>query len=130
MRGNTHIWFGVSSALLLFHPPLWSYALVGLGSLLPDVDHKNSPVGILPCIKHRTVTHSLLACGLALLINPWLGLGYVSHVLLDMLNPTGCPLLWPYTKKFSVGSIKTGSKVETIFRNGLKMIMLTIILFP
>ncbi len=56
--------------------------------------------------EHRTFTHSLLAMGLFsgcfALVFPRLGLavliGYVSHLLLDLLNKKDVPLLYPYKK--------------------------------
>lgn len=37
-------------------------------------------------------------------------IGYFSHLLLDMFNPTGVPMLYPYNRhKYSVAKIRTGS---------------------
>lgn len=97
-----------------------------LGSLLPDLDHPGSILGrlfriiSLPLSKlcgHRGFTHSLLAfCGLAILwetqITPrWdisadifhaLLLGYLSHLIADILTPSGVPLLWPLKARFAL----------------------------
>ncbi|MBI6215737.1 metal-dependent hydrolase [Proteus sp. DFP240708] len=97
-----------------------------LGSLLPDLDHPGSILGrlfriiSLPLSKlcgHRGFTHSLLAfCGLAILwetqVSPrWdisadifhaLLLGYLSHLIADMLTPAGVPFLWPLKIRFAL----------------------------
>ena len=97
-----------------------------LGSLLPDLDHPGSILGrlfriiSLPLSKlcgHRGFTHSLLAfCGLAILweiqVSPrWdisadifhaLLLGYLSHLIADMLTPAGVPFLWPLKMRFAL----------------------------
>lgn len=130
MRGKTHVWFGVGAALTILHPPLWGYALVGLGALLPDIDNSHGPLSILTCVKHRTVTHSILAVLVASLINPFLGFGYLSHVILDMFNPTGCPLFWPLPHKYSVGGIVTGSKLERVVCSVFIALTIATILSP
>ena len=109
------------------------YASALVGSLLPDIDHPKSlisqKVALLhyPFRKlgHRKATHSLLAViismGLMYLlfgtnyIGWGLGIGYSSHLLLDMLNPRGVPLLYPFIKyKYKLGNIHTGEKGEEI----------------
>lgn len=88
-----------------------------LGSLLPDIDHPKSFIGnkipILPTILystvgHRTITHSLLFASVmgilvATFINLWLGIGLtigiLSHIILDMLTPSGVAYLYPFNKK-------------------------------
>lgn len=107
---------------------LFSCAIIG--SILPDIDHPNSKINkynplssfICAIVKHRTFTHSLLwmvvvsLIGLLLKVNTWailgLNIGILSHLILDMLNPTGVPLLYPYKKKFHVCSISTSSAGE------------------
>ncbi|RWR03486.1 hypothetical protein ED28_00435 [[Pantoea] beijingensis] len=95
-----------------------------LTCLLPDIDHPKSLLGqrlkwisqpIARAFGHRGFTHSLLAiiAGLALFqINiprGWLVpadalqglvLGYLSHIVADMLTPAGVPLLWPCRWRF------------------------------
>jgi inner membrane protein len=102
----------------LFSIPSY-YAGVALGSLLPDIDHPQSFLGrripIIPQLiydvwGHRSITHSLLALttlGIAtastLHFSPYLLLGnfigYLSHLLGDMLTKSGIPLFWPIEKK-------------------------------
>lgn len=106
--------------------------LVALGALLPDIDHPGSAVGrrvrvisvpLSAIFGHRGFTHSLLALGgclAALVMGGWgqmwvqpLVIGYLSHLLADMLTPSGVPLLWPYRRNFSFPlTVKTGSVGE------------------
>lgn len=87
-------------------------ALAGIGSLLPDIDHPQSWVGLrlriisrplAAAVRHRRMTHSLLAvivCGLLL---RWGGfsrtavdavvVGYLSHLAADLLTSSGLRLM-------------------------------------
>lgn len=108
-----------------------------VGSLLPDADEPNSIVGkklgfISRLIKwscgHRGLFHTLIFIGVFPLIYYWvkdlpeiqpfslyiergvigLMLGYLSHLLMDMLTVSGVPLLWPiYSRKISIAKLKT-----------------------
>ena len=131
--------------------PYWlSLAAVGaVGGLLPDIDHPGSYMGRrVPLVSdalemafgHRGATHSLLAVFLfytaARLAAPRflgggvagpfalaLAAGYLSHLLLDMLNPQAVPLLWPWKARvrFPVPPIfPTGGFLEAVaVRGGL-----------
>lgn len=108
-----------------------------IGSLLPDIDHKNSTISkkhkvvswvITHLFEHRGFTHAPLIqvlftvlllylgrnlggaigfCYLGFAIG--IGLGLLSHTLLDMLTVGGIPLLYPFTKKkFRLLHLKTG----------------------
>ncbi|KAB2952136.1 metal-dependent hydrolase [Heliorestis acidaminivorans] len=111
-----------------------------LGSLLPDIDQPNSKVGskffMLPTllkvtIGHRGPTHSIVgAVTVSFLV--WLLLsmiypltnmalyvlllaGYISHLVLDSLNPQGVAWLWPVTsKKFRIPMFDTGGVGESL----------------
>jgi inner membrane protein len=97
-------------------PQVGELAMVGLGSLLPDVDTPRSWLGklFLPLSKrierrfgHRTITHSfvglLLVAVLALPlvptmgIGPWVALliGTFAHLLGDMCTKQGIQFYWP-----------------------------------
>ncbi|AEW44574.1 putative inner membrane protein regulated by LexA [Serratia symbiotica str. 'Cinara cedri'] len=108
----------------------WGYVILGgiLTCLLPDIDHPKSFLGrrlkllSIPIAKlfgHRGMTHSFLAIigcstflssGLLLsIITPIptyfahaMVVGYISHILADMLTPAGIPLLWPYKIHFCI----------------------------
>ncbi|WP_043157375.1 metal-dependent hydrolase [Aeromonas diversa] len=108
----------------LNHAPLWQLLPAALlGGLLPDLDHPKSVLGQwLPFISrplarlfgHRGFTHSLLATGLVLWgvqsslpggpegVKKALLLGYLSHLLGDLLTPAGIPLLWPLRRRFAL----------------------------
>ncbi|WP_130834900.1 metal-dependent hydrolase [[Erwinia] mediterraneensis] len=109
-----------------------------LTCLLPDIDHPKSVLGqrlkwlsvpIARAFGHRGFTHSLLAvaAGLWLLqINipaSWpipadvlqgMTLGYLSHIVADMLTPAGVPLLWPCRWRFRLPLLRTqkGNQLE------------------
>jgi inner membrane protein len=109
-----------------------------LGSLLPDIDHKNSYIGkkvktaskaINKFAGHRKLFHAPLvylflysmALGMVkdnLLLIGLNGVffGILSHLFLDSLTVGGLPWFYPLSKKrFSIGNIKTNSKLEDIF---------------
>lgn len=108
-------------------------AIGGAAALLPDLDMPNSkasrsgfnrliayPLNAL--FGHRGFIHSpllwlsltlaLVLCRLPIWL--WLGFlaGALSHLLLDTLNPTGIPWLWPWKKKLHLLGIKTNSTGE------------------
>lgn len=141
MTYKTHIIGGTALAVLVHKyglnmPELEMigyYTGAMIGSLLPDLDHPNSWISrntfilYYPFHKlgHRKATHSLLAVILLLIVlslffginNIVLGivLGYLSHLILDMFNPLGVPLLYPLIKdKYKIGKIRTGESGEYI----------------
>jgi inner membrane protein len=90
-------------------------AVGGFAAILPDIDHPRAPLrrklGLLGNLlfgrlKHRGLTHTLIAIvaiasgSLFALPHP-LGavvvLGYVSHILSDMITVSGLPVFWPYS---------------------------------
>ena len=108
-----------------------------LGSLLPDIDHRNSYIGkkvktaskaINKLAGHRKLFHAPLiylflysmALGMVkdnLLIRGISGVffGILSHLILDSLTVGGLPWFYPLSKKkFSIGNVKTNSKLEEI----------------
>jgi inner membrane protein len=102
-----------------------------LTCLLPDIDHPKSFLGqrlswiskpVARAFGHRGFTHSLLAVFGALTLfylkvpDSWivpadalqgLVLGYLSHILADMLTPAGVPLLWPCRWRFRLPILAT-----------------------
>lgn len=109
------------------------YGVAAIGAILPDIDHPKGwlsqkiPLLHYPfkVFGHRGATHSLLA---ALIIFGVMGaifggsvitmgitIGYVSHILLDLLNPRGVPLFYPITKeKYKIARIHTGEWGEYV----------------
>lgn len=113
------------------------FIAAGIGALLHDIDTEHSTVSnkhrvisffVRLFCTHRGFTHSLLACGilfsLGMILTVFfpvlpavngLTLGVLSHILLDMLNPKGVCLFFPWKKKISIGKIRTGGVIEKIF---------------
>ena len=122
MLSHTHAIGGVASLYLLhrlgyMHPGVADYVVVSAAALLPDVDHSSSVLGkrtkIFSFLKHRGLTHSILGVALLYLILyqiglnfypqispfiPYILLGCASHILLDMLTPSGVALFYPFKK--------------------------------
>ena len=101
MTKRTHIAVGIATTLPLLNL-VPGYAVIGiLGSMIADWD-------LLLGIKHRTITHSLLALILVtittMLINfnigVVIGFNYLIHLLLDSCTKTGTPFLYPFKKKY------------------------------
>ena len=111
----------------------WLHMIPGtlLGALLPDIDHPSSIPGrmlriiSLPISKlcgHRGFTHSLIAWFILMIsCYQWLPvdwgispdliqaflLGYLSHLIADMLTPSGVPLLWPLPQRFCLPLLRS-----------------------
>lgn len=154
MIAPTHISFGVLFAEFVFtcldvSPSGSALLAAGLGSLLPDADTPKSAIGhifkpsaaIERRFGHRQVTHSALFLGLCalaalpLLLASWkltylgLLLGIASHLMLDMANLSGVPLLYPYPGRFvfpepKESRIEVGSKREWVLLAVLLVLVL------
>lgn len=118
----------------------------GLGGLLPDIDTATSKLGrklwpasmtIQLVIGHRTLFHApilylaLYFVGLhfapaASLYILAATLGAASHLVLDILNPSGIPLLWPWKKRFHLARFNVGGWVDILLQ--LLLILLLVIL--
>ena len=118
----------------------WWHIIPGalVTSLLPDIDHPNSLLGqrlkwlSLPISRlcgHRGFTHSLLAVaggiflfrsqvpadwGIPLDVLHAMIVGYLSHIMADMLTPAGVPLLWPCRWRFRLPILNSqrGNQLE------------------
>jgi len=110
MTKRTHIAVGIAITLPLLNL-IPTYAFIGiLGSTIADWD-------LLLGIKHRTITHSLLALILVTIatmllnlnIGIVIGVNYFIHLILDSFTKTGTPFLYPFNKKYyGLKLIKTG----------------------
>ncbi|VDZ88613.1 inner membrane protein YdjM [Lelliottia amnigena] len=115
-----------------------------LTCLLPDIDHPKSFLGqrlkwiakpIARAFGHRGFTHSLLAvfilltCFYLKIPESWIVpadaiqgmvLGYLSHILADMLTPAGVPLLWPcrWRFRFPILAPQKGNQLERVIMHG------------
>lgn len=148
VMGGIALGVGIGVASSTSSIPLFGVLLAGtsIGAILPDIDKKNTSVSHkAPFISfitrlfttHRGFTHSLLALAIfGSILYPvtqfgnlvrylYYGLiiGYLSHLILDMLNPEGIPLFFPIKFKISFAKIRTGGKMESLFRWGLFVII-------
>ena len=141
MMGRSHVLIGMGTmgAMMAVGAfPFGRAALIGvaLGSLAPDIDTPYSTVGCrfpfisMPLYRrygHRTVTHAMpglmvaaLAAAAMEYLAVWSGLafliGYVLHIMADLLTKEGCAVLAPMKKKrfFWWPGVKTGSLGETV----------------
>lgn len=115
MIGTTHVAVGVALTAAVYGFDAPALATAAIASTAPDLDR------MLPGM-HRQFTHSLLSI-IAIylfgnqyfpgLIIPFL-IGYGGHLILDMLTPSGVPLLWPIGKRFRLPVTSTGSFVDKI----------------
>ncbi|MBA0166299.1 metal-dependent hydrolase [Pectobacterium sp. CFBP8739] len=120
----------------------WWHIIPGalLTALLPDIDHPKSVLGqrmkwlsapIARLFGHRGFTHSLLAIAAGIffiqtrLPPDWpiptdayhaMIVGYLSHILADMLTPSGVPLLWPCRWRFRLPLLNSqkGNQLERV----------------
>ncbi|KGA34197.1 metal-dependent hydrolase [Pectobacterium brasiliense] len=118
----------------------WWHIIPGalLTALLPDIDHPKSVLGqrlkwlsspIARLFGHRGFTHSFLAIAAGIffiqtrLPPDWpiptdayhaMIVGYLSHILADMLTPSGVPLLWPCRWRFRLPILNSqkGNQLE------------------
>ena len=121
MTGKTHLSCGIATSLFLCGDVV-SGILLSVGSLLPDIDHKNSLFGkalpfISKMIKHRTCTHGLLFLILCYFVNIYLCIGCGIHLFLDMMTKQGCQLFYPFDIKIKLpfaSFVKTDGKFEKL----------------
>lgn len=80
-----------------------------IGSLLPDLDFKFN-------IGHRGFTHSLHFLLFSFIL-PELGMGVLSHLILDTLTPRGIRFLWPFRADFVVfnGNVVKNERESAFF---------------
>lgn len=143
MLGTTHAIIGTGAglalALVTHQPPLESAALGlagALGGLLPDADSPHALIHqklvvtrlIAFFVKHRGITHSLLATALLFVLGvkfaQWYGYalaaGYASHLAADAVTVEGIPFLYPYGRMFHLlppgFRLRTGGFIEALVR--------------
>jgi inner membrane protein len=137
----THILIGVVM-FLLFMPifdgsKVVAFALVLLGSILPDIDEKNSKMNqwsgfigkiLVKFVKHRGIFHSLLFhLGLGFLVAWYFGahfgvalfIGYLAHLVGDGITPMGVRLFYPLSNFKVKGPIRVGSYKEKVIEFAL-----------
>lgn len=130
MKSSTHLVYGVLAGTVYvinikanIETAIPSILLSGFGSLLPDIDIKNSYISNLllfpKCLnlKHRGFTHSVTLATAVTFINVPLGIGMFSHIALDLLNYKSIKLFEPFSdKKFALKLCKTNSKADDFLR--------------
>jgi inner membrane protein len=120
------------------------FLVAALASFLPDLDHPKATVGryVPGWVRwilggHRMGSHSFFAVAGAwwltgyLLENPIIAnamaVGWLSHIVLDMLTVQGAGVLYPVSRrKFRIGWMRTGSKAEDWFVLGMKILWVLI----
>ena len=103
MNLPTHITFGALIGALFFGR--WDIILlVGIGSILPDMDREYgffSKDYFRNHQLHRALYHNFVFIGIVFLINPYLALGAFCHTLLDGINTAkdrGVEWLYPFSR--------------------------------
>ena len=146
MKGKTHFYAGVLVVLFfLFFSKINLENLIFslfflIGCMFPDIDHMNSIVGkkfkiIGWAFKHRGFFHSLFGLILIslifypfnVLVSIFFALGYLLHLLLDMLSKKGVKLfiIGPSIK----GELIVGEFSETLISFVFKISIFVLIFF-
>jgi len=142
MLWRTHFLAGAAAGLIMagsadIKTAAISTVVAGVSALLPDLDDPHSKMGrLVPIVSwavkkvvgHRGPLHSLVGVGVAYVIAsiflqfghnqyliPMIIVGYLSHLIVDSLNPQGCPWLWPLDVHFKIPLVSTGSILEKLF---------------
>jgi inner membrane protein len=121
MQGGTHIAVALAAGSVIMTGNPAGIVAAGIGAVFPDIDSRHSVIGRkIPFLwliggRHRGWTHSIL--GLIIFSLPlWLlskeifigfALGYITHLLLDMLNPSGVRVFWPIPLTVRLSSISS-----------------------
>ena len=141
MTGKAHIAVaaltgGVLASKLELHP---FYILIcTAGGLFADTDIKQSYLGrFIPLWlffrpHRRNFTHSIaggVVFSLLFIVPSFIFMffvGYMTHLLLDLFNKDGIPLLWPSKKMYSLARFKTGGWGELFIVFVYYIMMMTI----
>lgn len=137
MLARTHFIAGAAAGIATGEPV--NMLVCGLSALLPDVDHAGSWLGrrtpgvswsVQAIFGHRGAVHSLpgalvfswlipfLAAKAGLLV-PWQPVlfGFLTHLILDSLNPGGVAWLWPLPWRLALPLTRTGGVLERYLLN-------------
>jgi len=154
MTGKTHIVGGICAGLLFSEIASISLgdtaicvSLAANAALLPDIDTATStiskntePLSRVFCLfGHRTIFHAPLFYVLLygflsrnfLMDELWISsimVGIASHLILDMANKKGIPLLFPFPTRFHILSWPNGGKGEKTIRFICKLLSAIIFL--
>lgn len=132
MLWRTHLLTGITTGYLIAGPEPFAMITAGISSLLPDLDHPNSYIGrkipVLPALFHSTlgyrgIFHSFLAAIITTLTIGFFsnanialaaGTGYLTHLMGDLITPSGVPIFWPWKKRIRIPLVKTGGILERL----------------
>ena len=136
MRFRTHLAFSFLIGLLIINSfniqnKTIFITMLLVASALPDIDSYKSKIGkkVKPIsflinlfFRHRGIFHSLslliLISALISIVNHETAaaffIGYLSHLVLDSLTPSGVMFFYPFSMKRTKGLIRTGSLFENI----------------
>lgn len=103
----------------------FSYPMVLIGSLIPDLDI------LIPFLEHRGFTHSLLFVGILFIITRlkdrkkaiMLALGMFSHLITDSLTYAGLKLLWPLEKTLGLSLVAADSSSANLLLISISLIV-------
>lgn len=143
MKGSTHLALGAALGVAIGSQaaqytgslPLGIISATACiaGSLFPDIDIQGSRISrrakLLSktasfAFGHRGFLHSplflvvfsaVLWTFLPCYVILGFCVGFISHLVLDLLNPAGIPLLFPYKKRYSILKIPSGAKIQSLF---------------
>jgi len=142
MLWHTHVAIGAAAAIASLpaqvstKEAIIAASVSAAAALIPDIDTPHSKIGSKHpftsrvanfILGHRGAMHSLLGC-LAVFylsntilpislqhLSKYIAIGYLSHLIADMLNPAGVPLMWPLSgKRYRIPLVKTGGISEKI----------------
>ncbi|OPX47194.1 metal-dependent hydrolase [Clostridium thermobutyricum] len=130
------------------------FHFANLGSVFPDIDMKGSYISkrypllskAFKKCKHRGLTHSFIFLSILYVIALALSfishenivvisicggflIGYISHLVLDLLTKEGIELFFPFRANIRLFNIKTGSKGEKTFHKFLKLIIAIFLIY-
>ena len=119
LAGTVHVIYTGANATTLIP----SMLLSAIGSVLPDIDHKNSSITntlIIPKylpLKHRGFMHSATLAAIVTYVNVPLGIGMFTHIALDLMNYKTIKLFEPFSdKRFSLKICKSGGTFDDCIR--------------
>lgn len=132
---KTHLLFALFISFLIYNyfnlNPILFILILVFSATLPDIDHAKSWIGrklkplsliINFIFGHRKFIHSLFfVLSISFLIKIFYGnyyipflIGYISHLILDILTKNGIYLFYPFKLKIH-GFIKTNGIIEKLF---------------
>ena len=119
MDFHTHFTFGIAVGLMFFGYPDVAL-IIGLGTLLPDLDREYWFIGRQAYRDeqyHRALFHNVFFMASAYLISPLLSLGIFLHILLDSFTTVkdrGCEWFYPISRWVKRGLYNTEGHPEPL----------------